>query len=51
MRVKLITNDDYRALIRFIEGIERALKNDQIDLAMSGLDFMKGNLENKIAEE
>ncbi|WP_353096186.1 hypothetical protein [Tissierella praeacuta] len=50
-RVRLITNDDYRDLIRFIEGIEMALKNNQTDLALSGLYFMKGSLKNKIEEE
>jgi hypothetical protein len=50
-RVRLITNDDYRDLIRFIEGIEMALKNNHVDLALSGLDFMKGNLLMKIEEE
>lgn len=50
-KVRLIVDDDYKDLIRFIEGIERALKNNQLDLALSGLDHMKKSLINKIEEE
>lgn len=50
-RVRLITNDDYRDLIRFISSIEEAIENCRMDLALDGLRFMKGNLLMKIEEE
>lgn len=49
-KVRLVNNEDFRELIRFLEGVQVLVINDRQELAIEALEHKKKVLQDKIEE-
>lgn len=49
-KVRLINNDDYRELIRFLDGVQTLVLNSKYELVIDMLEHKKKVLQDKIEE-
>ena len=50
-KVHLVNDEDYKELIRFLDGVQALVINDRQELAIEALEHKKKVLQEKIEEE